>query len=91
MSQKKPGNLIAAWWNIIICAVIIVGAASFAFTTSPFGFLVAGVGVAMEVFFVRALVEIHKERASAPRLTEDRHQDEDRPNHDAEDRRDPDS
>ena len=86
MSEKKPGNLIAAWWNVIICGVIIVGAASFAVNTSPFGFVVAGIGVAMEVFFVRILLGIHKERRSTPGLTEDRNQNEDRSDHDAEDR-----
>jgi hypothetical protein len=88
MDQKKPGNLIAAWWNIIICGGIIVGAAWFAVTNSPFGFLVAGVGIAMEVVFVRVLLEIRKERASAPRVPEDRSQDGDRPDDDSTDGRD---
>jgi hypothetical protein len=88
MDQKKPGNLIAAWWNIIICGGIIFGALTFGVTTSPFGFFVAAVGIALEVIFVRVLVEIHKERRSASGLAEDRRQNEDRANNDAEDRRD---
>lgn len=88
MDQKKPGNLIAAWWNIIICGGIIMSAAWFAVTNSPFGFLVAGVGIAMEIFFVRVLLEIRKERASASRMPEDRGQDEDGADDDSTDGRD---
>ncbi|MBX3100407.1 MAG: hypothetical protein KF761_12610 [Salinibacterium sp.] len=88
MVQKKPGNLFAAWWNIIICGGLVVGATTFAITTSPFGFLVAAVGIALEVLFVRILIEIHKERSLASRLTEDRDEDEDHSHNDAADRGD---
>jgi hypothetical protein len=87
MDKTRPGNLFAAWWNIIICGFAIVSAVSFGVTKSPFGFLVAAVGIALEVVFVRVLVEIHRERRSASGSAEDRYQYEDRANDDAEDRR----
>jgi hypothetical protein len=63
--KKKPGNLIAAWWNIIVCGAIVIGAAVFGATTNGFGFLVAVAGVGMEIVFIRVLREILKERRSA--------------------------
>jgi Flp pilus assembly protein TadB len=61
-SLKKPGNLIAAWWNITICGAIVVGAVVFGIKSNGFGFLVAIVGVVLEVVFVRILLQILKER-----------------------------
>jgi hypothetical protein len=63
--KKKPGNLIAAWWNIIVCGAIVIGAAVFGATSNGFGFLVAVVGVGMEIVFIRVLRQIFKERRSA--------------------------
>jgi hypothetical protein len=62
--KKKPGNLIAAWWNIIICGAIVIGAAVFGATTNGFGFIVAVVGVGMEIVFIRVLRQIFKERTA---------------------------
>ena len=65
MTAKKPGNLIAAGFNIAVCGVIVVGSTIMGFTQSPFAFFVAAIGVIMEVLFVRILIEILKERRTS--------------------------
>ncbi|MCU1420392.1 MAG: hypothetical protein JWN36_43 [Microbacteriaceae bacterium] len=62
MAEKKSGNLIAAWWNIVICGGLFVGMIVFGITTNPFGFFVAVIAAVMEVVFIRMLLQIHKER-----------------------------
>jgi len=79
--DKKPGNLIAAWWNIVICGGIVIGAIVFAMTSSAFGFLIAIVGIVLEVVFVRILLQILKERrerSASARMPEYSEQDEPR-------------
>jgi Flp pilus assembly protein TadB len=62
MANKKSGNLVAAWWNIVICGGLVIGIIVFAITTSPFGFFVALIAAAMEIYFVRVLLGIRAER-----------------------------
>ncbi|MFF2494750.1 hypothetical protein [Agromyces sp. NPDC058064] len=52
------GRRVQAWWNIIICACIFLGAASVGIAKDPM-FLVVAIGAAaMEVQFIRQLVRV---------------------------------
>lgn len=60
---NRHGSQLAAWWNIVICGLLVVFGIYFAITQSPFGFFLALIGAAMEVNFVRILLTIRREQA----------------------------
>jgi len=63
---RKPGSLVACWWNIVICGVVIVVSAVAALTDGPiFALVVTGIGVVLEVVFVRILLNVLAERRAA--------------------------
>jgi len=66
MRNRKPGSLVACWWNIVICSIITVGSAVFALTEGPLVVLgVTAIGLVLEVVFVRLLLEVLAERRAA--------------------------
>ena len=52
------GRRFQAWWNIVICACICLGAVSGGIAKDPMFFVVAIGAAAMEVQFVRQLIRV---------------------------------
>jgi len=59
--REAPGGILGAWFNVIVCSGIVVGAAIYTITqglTGPDALIGAGVvvvGVVLDISFVRTL------------------------------------
>ncbi|TFC14586.1 hypothetical protein E3O19_10310 [Cryobacterium algoritolerans] len=59
------GRMVAAWWNMLICAAIVVVSVVMGMTQSAAAFVVTGLGLIMEWQFVRGYL-----RARQAKVTE---------------------
>jgi len=59
------GRVLAAWWNMLICAAIVVVSFVMGITQSPVAFVLTGLGLVMEWHFIRGYLRVRHAKVTA--------------------------